>query len=169
MSKVEKNPNDQPQPGSSGSEPYLLTQGEEGYLFTTDEGIRYNLRIAFQEGYYAQTPFADDVYEVSLLSEIKGNVGQQDPRIEATLLATLVNAFEDNPSLVLVYVCSEADDQEQTRSRLFRRWFRKYDTQYRMLEFNREEKRQFAAVIFRKDHPFAKEISTLFAETDRNK
>jgi hypothetical protein len=161
---VETNPRNPSEASSSSLQPYPLREAEEGFYFTTEGGIDYYLQLKFRDGYFDTASFSDDVAEFSIIP-FGSKVGRKsDRRIMATIVEMSSAAFFDKPNLVVIYICSLENDQEMSRQYLFNKWFRKNGAGFVKIDFNHEEKRQYASVIFQENHPFKDEIIDVFTE-----
>ncbi|GAB3929192.1 DUF6169 family protein [Larkinella terrae] len=161
---METNPRSPSGANSSNPQPYPLREAEDGFYFTTDEGINYYLQLKFRDGYFDAASFSDDVAEFSIVP-IGQKVGRKrDSRIMATIVEMFNAAFFDKPNLIVIYICSLENNQEILREYLFTKWFRQNSKGFVKIDFNRQEKRQYASVIFQENHPYRDEIIEIFTE-----
>lgn len=142
----------------STNAPYKVREaGIQKYEFDTDAGITY--LVGFMEdsmvGEYESYQFY-----------ITNETGQQSPndlKLWDTVFAIIEEFFRTNQS-VMVYWCDTSDGQEAFRARLFSRKFHLYSGKeryiFKSIETNTEGIPYYAALIFRKDHPHAAEISS---------
>lgn len=141
-----------PASSSSNLSPYLLSETESGFAFTTERGTTYRLDFSSDSDYLPDTSFADSVFSFSLLP-VSGSFDRKDTRIEPTIVQALHLFFETNSKAVLLYICSTENDQERIRSRLFSQWFSKHQNGFEKYDFNYPEQRLHMSAIVRQDLP----------------
>lgn len=139
-----------PTSSSSSPSPYPLSETEQGFAFTTDQGATYRLDFTADSDYLPDTPFADSVFTFSILP-VSGSFDRRDPRIEPTIIQALHLLFEADPKAVLLYVCSTESDQERVRGRLFNQWFSRHQKGFAKFDFNYPEQRLYMSAIVRQD------------------
>jgi len=85
-----------------------------------------------------------------------------DTELWDTVIAVIEEFFQVNQS-VMVYWCDTSDGHEELRARLFVRKFNLYKGHdkfiFKTIETNTEGIPYYAALIYRKDHPFAQDIT----------
>jgi predicted deacetylase len=90
-----------------------------------------------------------------------------DPKVQKTVLAIIDEFFRSNMK-VLLYICDTSDGKEDSRNRLFLRWFEKYAEPGRFTicnaHANVEGEVVYAAIIVENRNPKLKEIMEDFEE-----
>lgn len=97
--------------------PYDITLSEAGLIFQTDNGIHY--RISFDE---EEIVLGGCKTYQFILFKVEDIRTPHDPKIEDVVLAVINEFFRSN-QYVLLYVCDTSDGKEDSRNRLFLRWF----------------------------------------------
>ncbi|GAB4010816.1 hypothetical protein GCM10028808_22750 [Spirosoma migulaei] len=137
---------------------------EDGFIFETDFGITYAIRFTDDSDYISESSFVGTIFSFSI-TPIAGQVKQKDPRVEQTVIKSVLLTFEALPNAVINYVCSLDDDQEVARSRLFHRWYLKAGTNsFIKLDRTDPESRIFTSVVFSTNHPAEEEIRRRFVQ-----
>lgn len=157
-------PKNQPELNSSNHSPYPLKSVEEGFVFKTDFGITYAIRFTDDSTYVLDWSFANELFSFSI-TPIAGVVKHKDPRVERTVIDTVLLAFEALPNAVINYVCSLDDNQEIARSRLFHRWYLKAGSRFVKIDYTDQEDRIYTSVIFQRNHPAEDEIRNRFSRS----
>lgn len=142
--------------GINAIAPYTVeNKGQGKYGFTTNTGIAY--LVGFMDDSMVEEYESYQFY-------ITNETGQHSPNDQClwdTLFAIIEEFFLKNQS-VMVYWCDTTDGQEALRARLFSRKFnvfRGHDKYiFRAIETRTEDIPYYAALIFRKDNPYAEEI-----------
>jgi hypothetical protein len=147
-------------------QPYNYTIRNNEYVFVTDYGIQYSIKIEDGSSYFVTFKPYLSVYELSI--DIV-NVEQVlfapfDHRTELTIL-TIVKLFFQEHTNSIIYVCDSIDRRHYARSRKFDSWFQrnndgsleKYD-----VDFSTEGMEILASLIVHIDNPFKEELVELF-------
>lgn len=138
--------------------PYQITDaGGQKYRFTTNSGVAYILGFmddSMMEEY--------ESYQFYITNET-GLQSPNDNDLWQTIILLIEEFFRVNQS-VMVYWCDTSDGHEALRARLFARKFNIYHGHekyiFKNIETTTEDIPYYAALIYRKDHPQAEEIST---------
>lgn len=155
---------DQQESNSLSRSPYPLKTTDEGFSFDTDFGITYLVRFTDDSDYITESSFVRNVLTFSI-TPISGEVKRKDPRVEQTIIRTIILTFEMTPDAVINYVCSLDDNQEKARSRLFHAWYlRKGRERFVKLNYEDQDNKIYTSAIFRRNHPAEKEIEDLFKQ-----
>lgn len=137
--------------------PYSVQDaGNFRYRFTTDQGVTY--MVGFMEDSMVEEY---ESYQFFITNET-GEQSPNDNKLWETLILLIEEFFRLNQS-VMVYWCDTSDGNEAPRARLFARKFNVYRGHdrfiFKSIETHTEGIPYYAALIFRKDHPHAEEIS----------
>ena len=134
----------------------VVEAGTQKYEFTTRTGVSY--LVGFMEDSMVEDYESYQFY-------ITNETGQQSPNdieLWQTVFAIIEEFFRAN-QYVMVYWCDTSDGNEALRARLFTRKFNLYVHRdsyvFKTIETQTEDIPYYAAIIFRKDHPNADEIS----------
>lgn len=130
---------------------YHVTQVADDTLeFTTDHGVEY--QINFMEDY---SVWEQNAYQFVIINKNR-KASPSDPKLKDTLIYIVENFFSENKN-ILLYICETGDGKQAARSKLFIRWFSNYCNSsafyFKATEIKSEGVDNFAAIIFRKDHP----------------
>lgn len=137
--------------------PYKVKDaGTSKYEFVTDTNITY--LVGFMEDSMVENYESYQFY-------ITNETGQQSPndlKLWQTVFAIIEEFFKQNQS-VMVYWCDTSDGHEALRARLFSRKFNIYSNKdnyiFKSIETTTEGIPYYAALVYRKDHPYAEDIS----------
>ncbi|WP_461133911.1 DUF6169 family protein [Spirosoma lituiforme] len=142
--------------------PLVLRETSKGivYSFTTEGGVSYQLIFMSDADYLADYPFAESVFSFAIESK-NGRVGERDNRIRLTIDYALTVAFQENPNLVITYICSAADGQERHRRILFGWWFNMHGPGFARVQHTDNEG-IYSAAIYRNDNPYRDLIESSF-------
>jgi hypothetical protein len=78
------------------------------YIFITDSGIRYIAPFFTASEFFPNRPFADQVllFGIKPVDEEAALPSGVDPRIGPTVDKILRKNFDENPALIILYVCA---------------------------------------------------------------
>ncbi|CAM3527744.1 DUF6169 family protein [Flavobacterium chungbukense] len=97
---------------------------EEGlyplFYFTTKHGLEYF--VSFHKMNLDNT-FFEKLYSIDFY-EANNQKFLSDPFIETTITSIINDFFENNPDIVLNYVCDSVDFKQDFRQKLFDKWYR---------------------------------------------
>jgi hypothetical protein len=162
-------PNDPNESSLSNLSPYRLQESENGYVFETDFGTIYELVFRDDADYFPGEDFLGPILSFAI-ALLDGEESAKDPKVEDTVAYVLQHTFEANPQTIISYTCYTSDGKAAARSRKFRIWYsRKGVREYERLEYENKDTALYAAVLFKKSHPFEKEIRRMFGYTYANK
>lgn len=142
----------------NASAPYVIRAiSDMQYGLTTRGGIPYI--VGFMEDSMVDEY---ESYQFFITNE-SGQPSPNDVDLWNSLFALIEEFFHANQS-VMVYWCDTSDGHEAFRARLFTRKFSVFPGHdnyiLKTIETNTEGVPYFAALVFRKDHPNAQEISS---------
>lgn len=105
--------------------PYEITSDEDGYKFTTDQGIEY--RIVFEDLnsiFYEYPTLHGRVFSYAFFptQKLSREGRRKDLRIKITIAHSIQEFFETRDNLI-VFVCDSTDNRDLCRKRLFDLWF----------------------------------------------
>ena len=136
---------------------YVRNAGNNKYRFTTNAGVAY--LVGFMEDSMVEEY---ESYQFYITNET-GSQSPNDNYLWQTIIILIEEFFRVNQS-VMVYWCDTSDGHEALRARLFTQKFNVYHGHekyiFKTIETNTEGIPYYAALIFRKDHPQAEEISS---------
>lgn len=141
--------------------PYKVEIASDGnsLIFYTRYGLTYE--IGFVEDY---TFFDENTYQFFIV-EKSGNRFLKDSLVKLTVW-TIIEAFFQENSNVLLYVCDTSDGKQAVRDRLFDIWFNEYERREEYMHFTAKVESDsvyyFASVILRATHPQLDEIREAF-------
>ena len=144
--------------------PYTIWGAEEQYYyFKTDFGAIY--KVGFMDDYAI---WESGAYQFLIINE-NNTSSPNDPKLKATIFCLLEAFFAVNPD-ILLYLCETGDGKQAIRSRLFARWFEEYSEKQfyycRTVEIvDRDNVKNFAAIIVQRSNPRLEEIIAEFDET----
>lgn len=143
---------------SSTPLPYPLRKIKGGFSFETVHGIVYETKLADDSDYVSESSFVGPVVSFSII-HVTGQVREKDPRVEQTVVQALLQTFDEQPDVVINYICSLDDSQELARNRLFHWWYIKTGQErFIKLDFDDHHNRIHASALFRRDHPAETDI-----------
>jgi len=100
---------------------YILEEGFYPlFYFTTKHGLEYFVsfqKMDFENDFFEKL-FSIDFYEAN------NQKFSNDPLIEVTITKIINDYFENNPSIILNYVCDSVDFKQDFRQKLFDKWYR---------------------------------------------
>ncbi|WP_124870541.1 hypothetical protein [Larkinella rosea] len=137
---------------------YPLVEDNDDILFTTENGSIYSVYFTDGSNYLPDASFSTFVLMFGF--ERKHRVRSRsgfDPRILPTVVKVLYLAFQKQPDLIVVYVCSQANGLQQVRNTLFEKLYQQFKAGYRKLDYNDGES-FFSSAIFREANPYAEEL-----------
>lgn len=122
---------------------YKYTQKEDEnplFTFITDSGVTYILELSTYE---LGNPFFKNLYSLSFypVTNInKINKPIDDVKIKTTILNILTEFLENNQQGIIQYICDSSDNRQNSRNRLFNKWFNEVDNResYNKLNLNYE-------------------------------
>ncbi len=162
-------PNDPKESSLSNLSPCQLEESENGYVFKTDNGTVYELAFRDDADYFPGESFLGSLLSFAIAIR-EGEESIKDPKVEDTVAYTLQRIFEADPQTIISYTCYTSDGKAAARSRKFRSWYsRKGVREYERLEYENKDTDLYAALLFKKSHPFEKEIRRVFGYTYYNK
>ena len=144
--------------------PYYVEE-ENGILsFNTDYDIDYG--VTFEED-SSMMQYQTYIFGINNRSH---KPSPNDPKLRQTVIAIIDEFFTSNKE-VLLYICETGDDMQESRFRLFLRWFNTYEkhSQFtiRMLEGIMDGKiPNYGAIIVENNHPEYDLIMQRFDETE---
>ena len=103
---------------------YVIEEGTDPlFTFKTKFGLKYF--VAFRKVDFGIS-YLQNLYSVDFW-EIYNQKFRKDTFIEATIINILADFFESNPNCILHYVCDSADYRQTARSKLFEKWYARYE------------------------------------------
>jgi hypothetical protein len=101
------------------------------YFFGTDNEVVYEIK--FKEFFYffeGHLPYSHTTFElvVQVIENPHEKLPAQDPRIQPTIAAIILDFFDTIALPIVLYVCDSSDGKQLVRSRLFSVWFTEYQT-----------------------------------------
>lgn len=139
--------------------PVWLERKSTSYFFNTDHGVL--IRVDFDED-EASMPVLAYWLSVVNVNEVPS---PHDTKVMVTLWAIIDEFFRINND-VMLYMCDTANDQQEMRARLFRRWFNLFEghDQFYFLEDEvpDEGNINYLALIVPKSYPSAKNVIEFF-------
>lgn len=161
--------NDPKESSLSNLFPYQLEESENGYVFKTDYGAIYELAFRDDADYFPSENFIGPIFSFAI-ALLEGVESAKDPKLEDTVAYALQRTFEVDSHTILSYTCYNSDGKAAVRSRKFRIWYgRKGAWEYERLDYENKDTDLYAAVFFKKSHPFEREIKRMFDYTYHNK
>ena len=141
----------------------LLREDRPGnYYFKTDYGLEFSICL---QSDYSIVP--SGAYTLDIINATH-RPSPSDPKFRLTLLAIIVEFFEQNND-VMLYITETGDEKQEMRNRLFVRWFNTYEHHDRFfihtVEGRMEGQMNFMAIISRKDNPRLPEVIKEFEDT----
>lgn len=100
--------------------PYEITLSEGRFVFETDYGIHYMVSFDKEDIVLGGC----ETYQF-ILQNVEHTRMPHDPKVEQTVLA-IINEFFRSNMHVLLYICDTSDGREDSRHRLFLRWFERH-------------------------------------------
>jgi hypothetical protein len=103
--------------------------GVNSYVFYTSSKQKYFFQfLDITELYYELNPaLTSNVYEFFFFPE-KKNKTKSDPRIAKTITMAITRMLKNNPNVIICFTCDSDDRKEDSRKRLFHKWFREFNT-----------------------------------------
>lgn len=142
--------------------PYDITLSESRFIFETDTNIHYVVSFDKEDMILGGC----ETYQL-ILQNVEHVRPPHDPKVQKTVLAIIDEFFRSNMK-VLLYICDTSDGKEDSRNRLFLRWFEKYAEPGRFTicnaHANVEGEVVYAAIIVENRNPKLKEIMEDFEE-----
>jgi len=100
------------------------TQSEE-YYFKTDKGVFYEVYFSETTGYFPiNTILTKDIQLFGFYSNTK--IGTFDPLVSNSIVKIITDYFALNPNAVLLFAYDQSGGKQDSRKRLFKRWFDAY-------------------------------------------
>lgn len=131
---------------------YNLVEGENHplFIFTTQYGDIIN--VGFIPTDYKVIKGVEAIYSVDV-SSVSNNNGKiiNDVCIGQTVSQIICNFMNDNPNILLNYVCESIDRKEYLRYRKFNHWNKTYSSEYHetlYYEFQSDETTYYTSFIF---------------------
>lgn len=152
---------------------YEKIEDEGKFYFSTDYGADYALYFS-QDGYFGDAPYSEDVLTINLICLQRATVKPRpraDPRIEATVIDFLDQAFSD-PELVVIYYCSQLRNKQAARHVLFQDWITRWNEStgdqffYRSVASGETE---YYACIALRSNPYLDDIQYRFTDYQNDK
>ena len=143
--------------------PYKVWNEGLSYRFETDHGISYVVDFDTDDNPY----FTCYWFNLTNPRHVKS---PGDIKIAQTVVCIIEEFFRQNPD-VLLYMCSTDNGKQAQRSRLFLRWFSRYEQQQRYLLKATEVKNltpdgkltyDYVALIVQRTHPQLDAIAARF-------
>ena len=106
------------------SSQYSLIPTEEGYNFTTDSGLTYCLYFT---SYYLKDNNGEDIRVMSFgfyHEPHKINNRKYDGKIKNTILHVVLEFFQRNPEIGLLFICDNGDGYGRHRKITFNKWYK---------------------------------------------
>jgi hypothetical protein len=153
--------------------PYELIAREGtnvSYTFFTESGIQYVIRFIKSTDYFFDDSIDigdTEIFEFQFLPVDKNLPKVKDPRVVATLVASIKFILEKEKNAIL-YICDRSDGKAEARSKLFHQWFKHYSwdsvSKYdgRLLNPNSSES-EYVSLIINNQNPFAKTVVEAFS------
>ena len=121
---------------------YFIEEGADGPLFYFSTGYDLTYYVAFRNMSQDNYPL-NNLYSLDF-GEIDGKKGKNDSKISSTILEIIIKFLNNNPSLILHFLCESSDRRQLHRKRLFTRWFSicamdnwvKYDYDFENADYN---------------------------------
>ncbi|MRG48959.1 hypothetical protein GFS24_27865 [Chitinophaga sp. SYP-B3965] len=133
--------------------PYDLTKTEDGYQFTSDFGLTYFLYFS---KYYLIDENGDDLIVTSFgFFHDPEKVRVNDQRIKATIISFIIDYFEKNPELGILYLCDPRDDLARHRRIIFGSWHREMDQGIEKFDCNKYHAKlgYYSSLLIKADNP----------------
>ena len=94
------------------------------YQFSTSSGADYEILFIKDNNLFISTNLeAAEIYSL-VINKIRKGLGGQDPEIQKTIIAILLDFFK-NQNRILTYVYDSNDGKELVRKRMFKIWHQK--------------------------------------------
>ena len=139
--------------------PYPVRQDGDGYTFKTDHDIVYSVDFKEEQIF---SPIPAYWFDLTNLSH---KASPNDPKVRGTVIRIIVEFFKANPDIML-YMCDNANDQQEQRNRLFLRWFVGAEQSklfyIKTAQVMDEDIANFIAIIVPRNHPYLAEIVKRF-------
>ena len=103
--------------------------GVNSYVFYTSSKQKYFFQfLDITDLYYHLNPeLTSNVYEFFFFPE-KTKKSKTDPRIAKTITIAITRLLKKNPNAIICFTCDSDDRKEDSRKRLFQKWFREFNT-----------------------------------------
>lgn len=140
--------------------PYKVWKDSDGLHFITDNGIVYLAEFCEYDIELPAPAFWFNLYNLS------AKASPNDDKLHKTIVLIIESFFEKNPD-ILLYMCDSGNNQQEMRSRLFMRWFKKYGSAryiIRTATIIDENESTYIAMIIQKDNPQSDAILKIFDE-----
>jgi Family of unknown function (DUF6169) len=151
--------------------PYKVTLDPKNqtYLFTTINGIEYQLAFIDFVGYFSGTSTEDLITKVFSLNidKLTDKVAPTDRDVQVTIECIVTHFFEDRENS-LVYVCDHSDEKHAARKRKFNKWFHDSVSKDEFIKLddvvNTPDGVHYTSVIFHIENPFRQYVETGYYE-----
>jgi hypothetical protein len=135
-------------------------KGKEGYEFVNEEGLGYDIDIEDASYLFEGMSFAEKVKMISLVQA--NPKSGKDPRIALTMKDAVDREFVKDKNLILNYICSEKDQKQRVRARLFSDMFTRMNINKEYILIKAVDGKSHGGFITHRDNPVAEEIKTWF-------
>ena len=137
---------------------YPLIEDNDDITFTTENGTVYSVYFTDGSGYLPEAPFSSLLLMFGFERKHRvRNPAGSDPRILSTIIYALHLAFQREANLIILYVCSQANDLQKKRSLLFEEVYQQFKAGYTKVDYS-EGDSFFCSAIFRDDNPYSQDI-----------
>jgi Family of unknown function (DUF6169) len=111
--------------------PFVFEIGRNySYAFETSNQVFYEAKFKHFDYFFKSEIYRHQAYEftIEILLNPYEQLPPQDPRIQPTIAAIILNFFDTIALPIVLYVCDSSDGKQLVRSRLFSVWFTEYQT-----------------------------------------
>ena len=138
--------------------PYQIEEVANGYRFTTDFGIVYELTFLL----YPTVNISEDYFIYMFnIEKVKKGVTAKDDRIRITIEYVVGLFFQNNENAILV-IMDTIDNKQGARLRLFKDWYQQRNLNYRVEKFEAtcqtEDMQLFTMLLINENNPYKNNI-----------
>ena len=144
---------------------YTIHQNRQSneYTFVTKNGTTYEVYFLDSSGYFpVDNPITQHTFVFGFNTE--NHVPAFDIKVVNSIVQIVLDFFDQNPNSVLVYVHDQKDGKQNSRKRLFNKWFDYYaDNTFIKRDISLDASVHLAA-IFRSENSERKKIFAMLDE-----
>ena len=140
---------------------YQITHTKDSkYIFTTDDGIVYTVYFDINSGIFPNDELDKHAIYVGFICTPDKGISNRiyDNRVSETIMYIIANMFGKNKQYIIIYICSDKDNQGKQRSRLFGRWYSNSPLKDKIIYTPKNISNSYFGILYSKKHPNINDI-----------